>query len=183
MPKSSILPAMPMNSVMTLPKFVIRIPSIMRKVMRRPYSSRIRVAQALARNRSHASAHLLHHDQRDGDRDHGPQKRVAELRPGLRIGKDSTGIVVDICGDEARPYDGEEQQQPELPSSQKSHAPRSQERSELAKQNEQNKRRSVPWIGESAKSGGFFAAARLEASAERNFLTVSRAASRSRRRA
>ena len=33
---------MPMNSVTTLPKLVIRIPIIMKKVMRRPNSSRIK---------------------------------------------------------------------------------------------------------------------------------------------
>src|ERR1700690_2369009 len=42
-----MLPAMPANSAMTLPKFVIRMPSIIRKVMRRPNSSRIRSLRPL----------------------------------------------------------------------------------------------------------------------------------------
>ena len=38
---------MPINSVTTLPKLVIRIPSIIRNVMRRPNSSRIRSLRPL----------------------------------------------------------------------------------------------------------------------------------------
>jgi hypothetical protein len=48
------------------------------------------------------------------------------LRARLRIHKDTAGIVVNIRGDEARPYDSKEQKEPELPTSQKFHARRSQ---------------------------------------------------------
>ena len=75
------------------------------------------IAQSFAGNRPHAGAHLLHHDQGDRNRDHRPQQHVAELRAGLRIRQDAAGIVVDIRGDEARSYDGEKQQDPELPAS------------------------------------------------------------------
>ena len=40
------------------------------------------VAQPLAGDRAHARRHLLHDDQRDRDRDHRPEQRVAELRAG-----------------------------------------------------------------------------------------------------
>src|SRR5208337_850692 len=107
---------------------------------------------------AHASTHLLHHDQGDGDGDHRPEEGVAELRSGLRIGKDASGIVVDIRGDEARAYDGEEQQEPELPTSQKFHARRPQRND----QHWQNRTirinaESTVWVDESANEGRFFA--------------------------
>ena len=37
------------------------------------------IAQALARDCAHARRHLLHDHERNGDRDHRPQQRVAEL--------------------------------------------------------------------------------------------------------
>ena len=46
-PNSPMLPAMPINSPTTLPKLVMRMPSIMRNVIRRPYSSRIRSLKPL----------------------------------------------------------------------------------------------------------------------------------------
>src|SRR4029077_10345162 len=39
---------------------------------------------------------------------------VAELGSGLRVGEDSAGIVIDIGGDEARPEDREEHDEPKL---------------------------------------------------------------------
>ena len=35
------------------------------------------IAQSLARDHAHAGAHLLHHDQGDGDGNHGPQQRCS----------------------------------------------------------------------------------------------------------
>ena len=40
------------------------------------------IAQPLARDGAHARDHFLHHDQRDRDRNHGPEQRVAELGAG-----------------------------------------------------------------------------------------------------
>ena len=121
-PNSSRLVAMPMNSVTTLPKLMIRMPSIMKNVMRKPEFFADEIAQALAGDRAHAGAHLLHHDQGDRDRDHGPEQKMSELRSGLGIGQDAAGIIVDVGGDESRPDDGEEQQDPGFPAFQKLHA-------------------------------------------------------------
>ena len=74
------------------------------------------VAQALAGDRAHAGAHLLHHDQGQRDRDHGPQQEKSVLRPGLGVGQDAAGIVVDVGRDDPRPDYGEEQQGPASPS-------------------------------------------------------------------
>ena len=84
------------------------------------------VAQALAGHGPHAGTHLLHHDQRDRNRDHGPQQKMSELRPGGRIGQDAAGIIVDVRGNEPRTHHGKEQQDPALPTSQKPHAHLSQ---------------------------------------------------------
>ena len=59
--------------------------------------------------------HLLHDDQRDRDRDHRPEQRVAELRARLRVGEDAAGVVVDVRRDEARADDGEQQHETRFP--------------------------------------------------------------------
>ena len=84
------------------------------------------VAQAFAGHGAHARAHLLHYDQRDRGRNHRPQEQVAELRAGLRIRQDAVGIVVDVRGNKSRSYDGKDQQDLDLPASQKIHACKSQ---------------------------------------------------------
>ena len=66
------------------------------------------VGEALARDRAHARAHLLRHDQQQRDRQQRPQRQVAVVRARLRVGEDAAGVVVDDGGDEARPDDGEE---------------------------------------------------------------------------
>ena len=73
------------------------------------------VAQPLAGHRAHARRHLLHDHQRDGDRDHRPQQRVAELRAGHRIGGDAAGVVVDVGGDEPGADDGQHQREAGAP--------------------------------------------------------------------
>ena len=73
------------------------------------------VAEALARDHAHARAHLLHHDQRDRDGNHGPQQRVAVLRAGLRVGEDAAGVVIDIGGNESGTENGQKQQYPDSP--------------------------------------------------------------------
>ena len=73
------------------------------------------VAQALAGDHAHAGAHLLHHDQRDGDGNHGPQQRVAVLRAGLRVGEDAARVVIDIGGNESGAENGQKQQYPDSP--------------------------------------------------------------------
>ena len=115
------------------------------------------IAQALARDRSHAGAHLLHYDQGDRGRDHGPQEHVAELRAGLRIGQDAIGIVVNIRGDDARPHDGEEHQEPELPTSQEFHAHRPQGRSNWRNRTTRINAESIVWIYQFAELRNFFA--------------------------
>ncbi len=52
------------------------------------------------------------HDQGKGDRDHGPEEKVSELRPGRRVGQDAAGIIVDIRCNKTRADDGKEQQNP-----------------------------------------------------------------------
>jgi len=47
------------------------------------------VAEALAGYYPHAGAHLLHHDQGDGDGNDGPQQGVSVLRAGLGVGEDA----------------------------------------------------------------------------------------------
>ena len=113
---------MPINSVTTLPKLVIRIPEHHEKRDAQAEFFADQIAQALAGDGAHAGAHLLHHDQRQRDRDHGPQQKISELRAGLRIGQDAAGIVVDVRGDDPRPDYGEEQQGPAFPAFQKLHA-------------------------------------------------------------
>jgi hypothetical protein len=68
------------------------------------------VAQALAGDHAHAGAHLLHHDQRNGDGKDGPQQRIAVLRASLGVGEDAAGIVIDIGGDESGTENGQKQQ-------------------------------------------------------------------------
>ncbi len=84
------------------------------------------IAQALAGHRAHAGGHLLHHDQRECDRDHGPEQKKSVLRAGLGIGEDAAGIVVDVGGDDPRSDYSQEQQGPASQSFQKSHASISQ---------------------------------------------------------
>src|SRR5208282_2280485 len=115
------------------------------------------IAQPLAGHRSHAGAHLLHYDQGDCSRDHGPQEHVAELRAGLRIGQDAVGIVVDIRGDEARSYYGKKQQEPELPTSQEFHARRPQAQSNWRNRTIRINAECDVWIDEFAKLVKFFA--------------------------
>ena len=73
------------------------------------------VAEALAGDHAHAGAHLLHHDQRNGDGNDGPQQRVAVLRAGLGVGEDAAGVVIDIGGNESGAEDGQKQQYPDSP--------------------------------------------------------------------
>ena len=73
------------------------------------------VAESLAGYRAHARAHFLDDDERQSDRNHGPEQRVTELRPGLGVGEDAVGIVVDIGGNETRTEHGEEEQYPGSP--------------------------------------------------------------------
>jgi len=61
------------------------------------------VAQALAGDHAHAGAHLLHHNQRDGDGNDGPQKGVAVLRACLGVGEDAAGVVIDVGRNESGP--------------------------------------------------------------------------------
>ena len=123
--------------------------------MRRPNSSRIRSLRPLpvtAPMRAHISCTTIRamvigimvHEQ-----------DVAELRAGLRIGQDAAGIVVDIRGDEARAYDGEEQQEPDLPASQEFHGRRPQRRSNWQNRTIRINAESGVWIGESAKLKSF----------------------------
>ena len=112
-----------------LPKLMIRMASIMKKVAR-PNSSRIS-RQALAGDRAHASE-ISHHDQSESDGDHGPQQLVSELSTGLGVGDNAVGIVVHVGGDETRTDDGEEQQYPDFPASQESHVRNSRDGLERA---------------------------------------------------
>ena len=73
------------------------------------------VAEALAGDHAHAGAHLLHHDERDGDGNDGPEQRVAVLRAGLRVGEDAAGVVIDVGGNESGAEDGQKQQYPDSP--------------------------------------------------------------------
>ena len=73
------------------------------------------VAQALARDHAHAAAHLLNHDERDGDGDHGPQQGVAVLGAGLGVSEDAAGIVIDIGGDESGTENGQKEKYPDSP--------------------------------------------------------------------
>src|SRR5208337_1365354 len=72
-------------------------------------------------------------------------------RAGSRIGEDAAGIVIDIRGDEARPYHGKKQQDPELPTSQKFHAHGLQRRSNWQNRTIRINAERAVWIGESAK--------------------------------
>jgi len=51
---------------------------------------------------------------------------MSELCSGGRVGKDAAGIIVDVCGNETRPDNGKEQQDPGLPTPQELHADISQ---------------------------------------------------------
>jgi hypothetical protein len=73
------------------------------------------VAQSLAGHGTHAGAHFLDDDERQGHRNHGPQQGVTELGPGLRVGEDAVGIVVDIRRDKPRTEHGKEEQYPGSP--------------------------------------------------------------------
>ena len=83
------------------------------------------IAQPLAGDRAHPRRHLLDDDERDGDRDHRPEQRVAELRSGLRVGEDAAGVVVDVGGDEARADDGEQKNETRAPALEERHRVRS----------------------------------------------------------
>ena len=101
------------------------------------------IAQALAGDRAHAGAHFLHHDQRHGDGDHGPEQHVSELRAGGGIGPDAAGIVVDVRGDETRTDDGEERSaDPDFPTFQEFHATQARQATD------QHKWIGEIWIGE-----------------------------------
>ena len=86
----------------------------------------MRSLKPFAGDDAHAGAHFLDHDQSDGDRDHGPQQKMSELRPGLGVGQDAAGIVIDVRGNESRADYGEEEQDPGLRASQELHAQSSQ---------------------------------------------------------
>ncbi len=60
------------------------------------------IAEAFAGARAHARGHLLHHNQRKSHGNDGPEKGVAELRAGERVGVDATGIIVNVGGNKSR---------------------------------------------------------------------------------
>ena len=106
---------MPANSVTTLPKLtMIRSDHHEERDAESEFLAN-QIAQALAGNGAHAGGNLLHHDQRHGDGDHGPQQHVPELGPGCGIGPDASGIVVHVRGNKTRTDDGEEDQKPDFP--------------------------------------------------------------------
>jgi hypothetical protein len=47
---------------------------------------------------------------------------MSKLGPGGRVGKDAAGIVIDVRGNKTRSDDGKKQQDPDLPTSQETHA-------------------------------------------------------------
>ena len=114
-PNSSRLLATPANSATTLPKLVTTSASISEERDAEAELLADQIAQPLAGDRAHARRHLLHDDQRDRDRNHRPQQRVAELRAGQRVGEDAAGVVVDVGRDEARADDGQHQHEPRAP--------------------------------------------------------------------
>ena len=73
------------------------------------------IAEALAGDGSHAGSHLLHHDEGQSHGDHDPEQSVAELGPGLGVGPDAAGVVVDVGGDEARANHGQEHHETDSP--------------------------------------------------------------------
>ena len=73
------------------------------------------IAQALAGDRTHPGGHLLNDHQGDGDRDHRPEERIAELRASHRVCRDTAGIVVDVRRDEPGADDREYERQPAAP--------------------------------------------------------------------
>ena len=73
------------------------------------------VAEALAGDHAHAGAHLLHHDQGDGDGNHRPEQGVAVLRAGLGVGEDAAGVVIHVGGNESGAEDGQKQEYPDSP--------------------------------------------------------------------
>src|SRR5215468_1463664 len=79
------------------------------------------VAESFARYRPHAGGHLLHHNQGQGDGNHGPQEGVSKLGARRRIRPDAAGIVIDVCGNKARTDNCQEQQDLGLPASQELH--------------------------------------------------------------
>ena len=100
---------MPANSATTLPKLVMTSVSITKNVSAEAEFLANEIAQSLAGDGAHPRRHLLDDDQRDRDRDHRPEQRVAELRARLRVGEDPARVVVDVRGDEAGPDDREQQ--------------------------------------------------------------------------
>ena len=66
--------------------------------------------QALAGDRAHAAGHLLHHDQRNRERNERPQYNIAELCAGRGVGRDAADVVPGRGRDEARSEHGEEHQ-------------------------------------------------------------------------
>ena len=74
-----------------------------------------KIAETLAGDHAHAGTHLLHHDERDGDGNHGPQKGVAVLRAGLRVGEDAAGVVIDISSNESGTENGQKEKDPDSP--------------------------------------------------------------------
>jgi hypothetical protein len=71
------------------------------------------VAEALAGDHAHAGAHLLDHDERNGDGNDGPEQRVAVLRTCLGVGEDAAGVVIDVGGNESGAENGQEQKYPD----------------------------------------------------------------------
>ena len=66
-------------------------------------------------HRPEADHHLLVDDQDGDQQDQGPEQRVAEVLPGLRVRGDTAGVVVADHDDEARTDDGREREQPAPP--------------------------------------------------------------------
>ncbi len=79
------------------------------------------IGQAFAGDHAQPGAHLLDNDQGQGDERHDPQQAIAIVGAGDGIGGDPTGVVIDVGGDDARPDNGQQGQQPDP---QRSESPR-----------------------------------------------------------
>ena len=97
---------MPTNSAMMMPVFAIRRASITKAVQRTPKLLADKIGESLAGDDAHPDAHFLYDDKTDRHRNEGPEKRVAVVGAGGRIGGDSAGVVAGIGGDYPGPENG-----------------------------------------------------------------------------
>ena len=93
---------MPANSAITLVKFVEHQRDHHEERGAQAELLADQIGKAFAGDRAHARAHLLRDDQQQRDGDQRPERQVAVLGAGLRIGEDAAGIVIDVGGDESR---------------------------------------------------------------------------------